>query len=71
MLDKYIQIRDRVIIAGQTSGGVWYIKELPAESTKELERLVGECNRICNRYNKKEKVSPTPPSKEKKSKVRM
>jgi len=62
MLDRYINIKDRIIIAGQSSGGIWYIKELPAENTKELKKLMGECNQICNQYNKKEKTS-TPPSK--------
>lgn len=62
MLDKYIKINERVIIAGQTSGGIWYIKELPAQDTKELDALIGEANRICNKYNQGVKNKKLPPS---------
>lgn len=57
MLDRYIQITDKQIIAGQTAAGVWYCKELPANTTAELKILVGEVNKILNDYNnpKKEK----------------
>lgn len=62
MLDKYIQIKDRQIICGQTSSGVWYCKELPADNPKELKTLIGELNRIFNEYNKQNgkerKVTP-------------
>lgn len=54
MLDRYFTIKDKQITAGQTSGGVWYIKELCADTMKELDMLMGEANRICNRYNKEE-----------------
>jgi len=69
MLDKYIKINDKEIIAGQTSGGIWYIKELPAENPKQLDALIGELNIICNKYNKqndgskKNKKLPSPPTK--------
>jgi len=72
MLDQYIKINEKCITAGQTSNGIWYIKELPCNDTKELERLIVECNRICNRYNtvKKEKTSPKTPKKEKKPDIK-
>ena len=57
MLDKYIKINERVIISGQTSSGVWYCKELPAENPKEADVLIGQMNSIYNKYNKKEKTT--------------
>ena len=54
MLDKYIKVQDRMIVSGQTSQGFWYCKELPAESTKEADVLIGEMNKIYNKYNKKD-----------------
>lgn len=51
MLDKYITIKDKTIIAKQTSTGRWIIDALPADNTKELELLIGEVNRILNKYN--------------------
>ena len=51
MLDKYIKINEAMIICGQTSGGLWYCKELPANDTKELDQLIGEVNKILNKYN--------------------
>jgi len=53
LFDQYIQIKDRQIIAGQTSGGIWYCKELPAETPEELKKLIGEVNKILNTYNTK------------------
>jgi len=48
-----------MIIAGQTSNGVWYCKELPAENPGELKLLMGMVNAVLNEYNikieKKEK----------------
>ena len=63
MLDKYIKISESRMVCGQTSSGVWYCKELPAETTKQLDKLIGEVNNIMNKYNKKErnKTSPKPP----------
>ena len=65
MLDKYIKINERVIISGQTSSGIWYCKELPANDPKEADVLIGKLNSIYNKYNKKEKPSPKPTPKEK------
>lgn len=64
MLDKYITIKESKIIAKQTSTGIWYCSELPAENVKELDVLIGEVNTVLNKYNKKEKTSSVPKSKE-------
>ena len=56
LFEKYITIKENKIICGQTSNGIWYCKELPADSTAELKILIGEVNQILNEYNnKKEK----------------
>jgi hypothetical protein len=73
MFDKYVKINEKKIVAGQTSSGVWYCKELVAETTTELKLLIGEVNNIMNKYNneKKEKSFPqTPIKKEKKPMVK-
>jgi len=61
MFEKYISIKESNIVAKQTSGGVWYCSELPARTTMELDGLIGEVNKILNKYNdnnvKKPKVS--------------
>jgi len=51
MFEKYISIKESKILCGQTSAGVWYCKELPAETTAELNVLIGEVNGILNKYN--------------------
>ena len=51
MLNKYIIIKESNIVAKQTAGGVWYCSELPARTTVELDDLIGEVNRILNKYN--------------------
>jgi transcription initiation factor IIF auxiliary subunit len=51
MFEKYIIIKDKNILAGQTSNGVWYCKELPAENTQELDLMINEVNTILNKYN--------------------
>ena len=56
VLDKYIKINDKQIVAGQTSAGIWYCKELPANTTKELKTLIGEINSILNKANEKEEI---------------
>ena len=56
MLDKYIKINEKGIVSGQTSSGVWYCKELHAETTVEADKLIGEMNKVYNKYNKKEKT---------------
>jgi len=64
MFEKYISIKESKILCGQTSSGVWYCKELPAETTSELKVLIGEVNEILNKYNgvKQKRVSPATPS---------
>ena len=63
MLDRYIKISEKQIICGQTSSGIWYCKELPAENTEKLNILIGEVNGILNKYNKMDgsKKPSTPP----------
>lgn len=56
MFDRYIKINEKRIIAGQTSSGVWYCKELVAETTNELKVLIGETNRILNDFNNEARV---------------
>jgi hypothetical protein len=51
MLDKYIKINDKQIIAGQNSSGIWYCKELPANTTSELDNSINIVNSILNKYN--------------------
>lgn len=51
MFEKYITIKESNIVAKQTAGGVWYCSELPARTTKELDVLIGEVNKILNKYN--------------------
>ena len=68
MLDRYIKINERVIISKQTSSGIWYCAELPSETVKEANQLIGQLNTVYNKYNKKEKI-PTP-KKEKKPEVK-
>jgi len=70
MFEKYIQIKETKIICGQrSSDGTWYCKELPAETPKQLDYLIGDVNGVLNKYNKEKesrkkggKASP-PPSK--------
>jgi len=51
MFDKFIKINEKRIIAGQTSSGVWYCKELMAETPNELKTLISDINKILNDYN--------------------
>ena len=67
MFEKYITIKESKIIAKQTSSGIWYCSELPADNVKELDALISEVNVILNRYNNGEGKKPSP----KKPKVRM
>ena len=55
MFDKYIKINEKRIIAGQTSSGIWYCKELIAETTTELREIINEVNIILNDYNNNDK----------------
>lgn len=68
MLDKYIKINERVIESKQTSNGTWYCSSVTSETVKEMDILIGELNKVYNKYNKKEKNTPpkTPLKKEKK-----
>ena len=65
MFEKYISIKESNIVAKQTSNGIWYCSELPARTTKELDMLIGEVNKILNGYNangvKKPKETKTDP----------
>ena len=66
MLDKYITIKESKIIAKQTSSGIWYCSELPADTVRDLDALIGEVNRVLNKYNRvvvgaKSKKTITPP----------
>ena len=51
MFEKYISIKESNIVAKQTSNGIWYCSELPAKTTQELDLLIGEVNKILNKYN--------------------
>ena len=64
MFEKYITIKESKIIAKQTSSGIWYCSELPADNVKELDALIGEVNQVLNKYNKQSGVGkkPTPSS---------
>ena len=55
MLDKFINIKDKMIVCGQNNSGVWYCKEVAADTTQELKVLIGEINVILNEYNSKTK----------------
>jgi hypothetical protein len=55
MFEKYIMIKDTKIEAKQTSTGIWYCSNLPAENVRELDALIGDVNKVLNKYNKKEK----------------
>ena len=68
MLDKYIKINERVIISKQTSSGIWYCAELPSETVKEADDLIGELNAVYNKYNSKKQKTII---KEKSKGVRM
>ena len=51
MFEKYITIKETNIVVRQSSSGMWYCSELPAHTTIELDDLIGEVNKILNRYN--------------------
>lgn len=52
MLDKYIKVNEKKILAGQNSSGMWLCKELAADNTKELKTLILDVNKILNEVNK-------------------
>ena len=51
MFEKYITIKETNIVVRQSSSGMWYCSELPARTPKELDMLIGEVNKILNKYN--------------------
>lgn len=55
MFERYITIKEKMIVCGQNNSGLWYCKELPADTTAELKILIGEINGILNEYNNKTK----------------
>lgn len=52
VLDKYIKINDRQIISGQDKDKLWFCKEFPADTTKEVKDIITELNKIYNEANK-------------------
>lgn len=52
VLDKYVTINERQIISGQDKDKLWFCKEFPAETTKEVKEIITELNRIYNEANK-------------------
>jgi len=50
---RFIIKRETNILCGQNNSGMWYCKELPANSTKEMDKQINEMNRILNKYNMK------------------
>lgn len=58
MFEKYITIKESKIIAKQTSSGIWYCSELPADTIKELDQLIGDVNKILNKYNNGKEKTP-------------
>ena len=69
MLDKYVKINEKVIESKQTSGGVWYCSSVTSETPKEMDGLIGELNKIYNKYNKKEKSVPATPKEKQADKL--
>lgn len=53
MFDKYVVVNDTKILCGQNATtGAWYCKELPAQTIKEADKLIGDMNKILNKHNK-------------------
>jgi len=71
MFEKYIMIKDKQIIAKQTSNGLWYCSELPANSVEELDLLISKVNNVLNKYNKGEENGSSTSISPKKPRVRM
>lgn len=55
MFEKYILLNDKKIVFGQNNSGIWYCKELPADTLDEMDVLINKANVILNKYNIKEK----------------
>jgi len=70
MLDKYIKINEKVIESKQTSSGIWYCSSVTAETTKEMDQLIGQLNSIYNKYNNPIKNKKSTPDPEKNKKVK-
>jgi len=71
MFDRYIKINEKRIIAGQTSNGVWYCKELVAEDTVELKTVINDVNLILNEFNKSETKKETVIVKDKNAAIKI
>lgn len=56
MLNQYIKINEKIIESKQTSGGIWYCSSVTSETVKEMDKLIGDLNKVYNNYNKKEKT---------------
>jgi len=52
MLDRYFKIEVEKVKARQNADGTWVCSEVKANSVKELDNMIGEINRILNKYNK-------------------
>jgi len=69
ILNRYIIKPESRFVFGQDARTKeWYCKELPTQDMKEADALIGEANRICNKYNKqneggRNKKPPTTPQK--------
>jgi len=53
MFDKYVKVNEKKIVAGQTSAGVWYCKEVVCETSEELKKMIADINSILNSFNNK------------------
>jgi len=50
-INKYITIEENGK-AGQTSGGVWYCKEIPFSDDIDLKDKINKINKVLNEANK-------------------
>lgn len=52
MFEKFKKLDfDDKIKCGQNCNGLWYCKEINANDVKELDFLIGDVNRVLNKYN--------------------
>ena len=52
MLDRYFKIEVEKVKARQNADGTWVCSEVKANSVKELDNMIGEINKVLNKYNK-------------------